>query len=120
MAERFRHIAHALVGECRDAGHRAGCTDMGDVSQIMPVLHPYMGGASGTGHAADYAIADPGLAYVAPAKALAAMTIDLLWDAAAAAREVLAKAQPRMTRETYLTFQRGVGRREVFDGASES
>jgi len=120
MAERFRHIAHALVGECRDAGHRAGCTDMGDVSQIMPVLHPYMGGASGTGHAADYAIADPGLAYVAPAKALAAMTIDLLWDDAAAAREVLAKAQPRMTRETYLTFQRGVGRREVFDGASES
>jgi hypothetical protein len=31
---------------------------------------------------------------------------------------VLVKAQPRMTRESYLTFQRGVGRREVFDGAT--
>ena len=118
MAELFRANAHALVGDCRAAGHRAGCTDMGDVSQIMPVLHPYMGGASGTGHAADYRITDPALAYVAPAKALAAMVVDLLWADAAGAREVLAQAKPRMTRESYLAFQRGVKRREVFDGGT--
>jgi len=117
MADLFRDNAQAIVGECRTAGHRAGCTDMGDVSQIMPVLHPYMGGASGTGHAADYAITDPPLAYVAPAKALAAMVVDLMWGDAAAAREVVAKAKPRMTRESYLAFQRGVKRREVFEGA---
>jgi amidohydrolase len=118
MAALFRDTAQALVGECRAAGHRAGCTDMGDVSQIMPVLHPYMGGASGTGHAADYAITDRELAYVAPAKALAAMVVDLLWDDAAAAREVVARATPRMTRESYLAFQRSVKRREVFDGGT--
>jgi amidohydrolase len=117
MAKVFTHNAQALFGECRDAGHRAACTDMGDVSQIMPVLHPYMGGASGTGHAADYAIADPMLAYVAPAKALAAMVVDLMFDDAAGAREVLARAKPPMTRESYLAFQRSMGRREVFDGA---
>ena len=116
MARVFRDTAQTLLGECREAGHRAGCTDMGDVSQIMPVLHPYMGGATGTGHAADYRITDPSLAYVAPAKALAAMVVDLLWDDAAGAREVMAKATPRMTRESYLAFQRSVGRREVFDG----
>ena len=116
MAEMFRETAHALVGECRTAGHRGGCTDMGDVSHIMPALHPYMGGASGTGHAADYAITNPQLAYVAPAKALAAMVVDLLGDDAAAAREVIAKARPRMTRESYLAFQRGVKRRDVFEG----
>jgi len=116
MAGLFRANAQAVVGECRDVGHRAGCTDMGDVSQLMPVLHPYMGGAAGTGHAADYGIADFSLGYLAPAKALAAMVVDLLWDDAAGAREVLAKATPRMTRESYLAFQRGVGRREVFDG----
>jgi len=120
MAELFRENAQALVGECRAAGHRAGCTDMGDVSQIMPVLHPYMGGASGTGHAADYAITDRPLAYVAPAKALAAMVVDLLWDDAAAARAVVAKATPRMTRASYLAFQRGVKRREVFVGSRAS
>jgi amidohydrolase len=118
LAGLFRENAQALVGECRTAGHRAGCTDMGDVSQIMPVLHPYMGGASGTGHAADYAITNPQLAYVAPAKALAAMVVDLLWGDAAAAREVIAKARPRMTRESYLAFQRSVKRREVFEGNS--
>ncbi|HEV8141487.1 MAG TPA: amidohydrolase, partial [Methylomirabilota bacterium] len=117
MAGVFRENAHALVGECRTAGHRAGCTDMGDVSQIMPVLHPYMGGASGTGHAADYKITDPALAYVAPAKALAAMVVDLLWGDAAGAREVVARARPRLTRESYLTFQRSVKRHEVFDGS---
>ncbi|HYE94173.1 MAG TPA: amidohydrolase [Terriglobales bacterium] len=117
MAGLFRANAQAVVGECRDVGHRAGCTDMGDVSQLMPVLHPYMGGAAGTGHAADYGIADFSLGYLAPAKALAAMVVDLLWDDAAGAREVLAKATPRMTRESYLAFQRGVGRREVFDGS---
>jgi len=116
MAGLFRETAQTLVGECRTAGHRAGCTDMGDVSQIMPVLHPYMGGASGTGHAADYRISDPTLAYVTPAKALAAMVVDLLWDDAAVARNVIARAKPRMTREGYLTFQRSVKRHEVFDG----
>ena len=118
MAELFRASANVLVGECRSAGHRAGCTDMGDVSQIMPVLHPYMGGASGTGHAADYRVTDPALAYVAPAKALAAMVVDLLWADAAGAREVLARAKPRMTRESYLAFQRSVKRHDVFDGST--
>jgi amidohydrolase len=117
MAGAFRENARALVGECRTAGHRAGCTDMGDVSQIMPVLHPYMGGASGTGHAADYKITDPALAYVAPAKALAAMVVDLMWGDAAGAREVVARARPRLTRESYLRFQRSVKRHEVFDGS---
>jgi metal-dependent amidase/aminoacylase/carboxypeptidase family protein len=117
MSELFRANAQALVGECRAAGHRAGCTDMGDVSQIMPVLHPYMGGAAGTGHAADYRIAEPTLAYVEPAKALAAMVVDLLWADAAGACEVVARAKPRMTRESYLAFQRSVKRHDVFDGS---
>jgi amidohydrolase len=120
MTRLFRDIAVALVGasEYREVGHRTGSTDMGDVSQVMPVLHPYMGGARGTGHAADYAIADPALAYVAPAKALTGMVVDLLADGAAGAREVLARARPRMTREAYLAFQRGVRRREIYDGAT--
>jgi len=67
---------------CREAGHRTGSTDMGDLSQVIPVLHPYMGGARGAGHAADYEIVDPHLAYVMPARAMAAMVVDLLWDGA--------------------------------------
>jgi hypothetical protein len=89
---------------------------MGDLSQVMPVLHPYMGGARGPGHSADFAIVDPDLGYVQPAKALAAMAVDLLADGAAGAREVLAGPRPAMTREGYLAFQRGIARRERYDG----
>jgi metal-dependent amidase/aminoacylase/carboxypeptidase family protein len=118
MTRMFRTSAEALVGAdgWREIGHRTGSTDMGDLSQVMPVLHPHMGGARGTGHAADYEIADQTLAYVAPAKALAAMAIDLLADGAAGAREVLAAAKPPMTREQYLAFQRGIARRQTYDG----
>jgi amidohydrolase len=118
MAERFRETMTGLVGEehYRRIGHRTGSTDMGDLSQVMPVLHPYIGGARGTGHAADFEIVDPTLAYVGPAKALAAMVVDMLADGAQGAREVIAKAKPPMTRETYLTFQRSLARRELYEG----
>jgi hypothetical protein len=91
---------------------------MGDLSQVIPVVHPYMGGARGTGHSADYEIVDKHLAYVMPARAMAAMVVDLLWDGAAGAREVMAKAVPGMTRQGYVEFQRSVRRREVFRGGA--
>jgi metal-dependent amidase/aminoacylase/carboxypeptidase family protein len=118
MAERFRQNMVPMVGEdaFRRIAHRTGSTDMGDLSQVMPILHPYMGGARGTGHAADFEVVDPRLAYIGPAKALAAMVVDLLGEGAAGAREVIGKARPPMTREQFLTFQRSLARREVYEG----
>ena len=119
MAAYFKANAVKMVGEenFRQIAHRTGSTDMGDLSQVMPVLHPYMGGAQGTGHGADFRIVDKPLAYVAPAKALASMVVDLLWDGAAAARDVVQSAKPPMTREQFLAFQRSMARREVYEGA---
>jgi amidohydrolase len=118
MAGVYRDNAVGLVGEAnfRQIGHRTGSTDMGDLSMVMPVLHPYMGGATGSGHGADFQIVDKELAYLGTAKGLAAMVVDMLADGAAGAREVLAKAQPPMTPEQYLAFQRGLARREVYEG----
>jgi amidohydrolase len=120
MAALFAANARALLGadQVTESGHRGGSTDMGDISHVMPALHPYMGGATGSGHGADYAIADQRLAYVEPAKQLACMAVDLLWDQATAAREILASFTPRMSRAEYLAFQRGIARRELFDGSS--
>jgi len=118
MAEIFKANAIALVGEANytTIGHRTGSTDMGDISHVMPTLHPYMGGASGMGHGANFQITDPALAYLGPAKALAMTAVDLLWSDADAARSILARVEPRMTRAEYLAFQRGINRRELFDG----
>jgi amidohydrolase len=118
MAAHFKANAAALLGadQVTESGHRSGSTDMGDISHVMPTLHPYMGGASGSGHGADFAIADPKLAYIEPAKQLALMAVDMLWDDAKAAKEIIASFKPRMTKEAYLTFQRSMARTELFDG----
>jgi amidohydrolase len=118
MGRMFRETAAALVGaeHYRDIGHRTGSTDMGDLSQVMPVLHPYLGGARGTGHGADYEIVDKTLAYVGVAKALAAMAVDLLAEGGAGAREVLGAAKPPLTRAQYLALQRGLAQRELYEG----
>ncbi|MGH6689717.1 MAG: amidohydrolase [Gammaproteobacteria bacterium] len=118
MAERFKANMIPMVGEdsFRQIGHRTGSTDMGDLSQVMPILHPYMGGARGTGHGADWEIVDKRLAYLGPAKALSAMVVDMLADGAAGAREVVGKAKPPMTRAAFLAFQRGLARRELYEG----
>ncbi|HKA63896.1 MAG TPA: amidohydrolase, partial [Methylomirabilota bacterium] len=119
MAQQFKANATALLGadQVTESGHRSGSTDMGDISHVMPTLHPYMGGASGSGHGADFSIVDPKLAYVEPAKQLALMAIDMLWGDAEAARDILKSWQPRMTMKDYLAFQRGVAKTERFDGA---
>jgi amidohydrolase len=121
MAQHFKANASALFGadQVTESGHRSGSTDMGDISHVMPTLHPYMGGATGSGHGADYAIADPTLAYVEPAKQLALMAVDLLWDDAAGARDILKTWTPRLTKEAYLSFQRGIARTELFDGSKD-
>jgi amidohydrolase len=118
MARMYRDNWVPVVGEdrYRQIGHRTGSTDMGDLSMVMPVLHPYMGGATGSGHGADYQIVDKNLAYLGIAKGLAGMVVDLLADGAAGGRQVLEAARPPMTREQYLTFQRGIAKREVYEG----
>ena len=45
------------------------------------------------------------------------MAIDLLWGDAEGARGILDAWKPRMTKDAYLAFQRGVARQELFDGA---
>src|SRR2546428_635425 len=77
MAARFKASMTRLLGDehYRQIGHRTGSTDMGDLSQVMPILHPYIGGARGGGHGADFQIVDKPLAYLAPARPRAAAKV---------------------------------------------
>jgi amidohydrolase len=84
---------------------RGGSTDMGDLSQLMPVIHPYVTAAKGSAHGADYMVADYDMAVVQPAKVLAATVIDLLADGAKVATEVKQSAAPALTRSEYLRTQ---------------
>lgn len=76
---------------------------MGDVSAIMPAIHPHASGTIGTGHGCDYYIADKKLACLVPAQCLAVAADLLLRDDAAAAKKVIAEAHPRFgSKEEFL------------------
>ena len=74
--------------------------DMGDVSMIIPSLHAYNGGFTGTPHGADFLVADPDKAYVQPAALLALNTVDLLFGDAAVGKRIAAMPTT-LSREEY-------------------
>jgi len=118
LAELFRNNVRVLFGDqgYRDYPHGGGSTDAGDLSQLIPVLHPMMTGAQGSHHQIDWRIADHNAGYVLPAKSLAMMAIELLHNDAQLARDVLSRFVPGMTKDQYLERQRAVFRTETFDG----
>jgi amidohydrolase len=118
LAAVFEANSVALVGRenVGFAGHRTGSTDMGDVSHLMPTIHPYVGGATGLGHGANYLVEDYHLSVVTAAKALAGAVVDLLTDGAARAGDIIAGHRPEMTRDQYLAFMRKLASEETFDG----
>jgi amidohydrolase len=118
MQKLFLQNAESLVGaeECTETGHRTGSTDMGDISHIMPSVHPSMSGASGISHGNNFIITDKDMAYLAPAKALALMAVDLLHGNAEKAREIQAQHEPSMSKEEYLSYQNKIFQKEIYDG----
>lgn len=80
-----------------------GSTDMGDVSAIMPAIHPHAGGSIGTGHGKDYYVADKKLGCLYPAQCLVLTAAKLLSDDAKLAKKVIAEAKPYFkSKEEYL------------------
>lgn len=102
-----------------------GSTDMGDLSCIMPTVHPYAGGSKGRSHGNDYEIYDPQAACVDNAKWQVAMLMLLLGDGAARAKEIIKDFKPLFpSKEKFLEYQDSIdcsGDRIVYreDGSAE-
>jgi amidohydrolase len=102
----LKENALELVGEgkVKEKGHSTGSTDLGDFSCVMPTTSIGMGGVAGVGHGRDYRIVDSYIAYVLPAKALAATTIDLLYGEAENANKIISGFKPSIPRDGYVDF----------------
>ena len=110
LGELFKQSATRLVGrssvsEVDSNFGGGGSTDMGDLSHLMPVIHPYASGFTGVGHGRDYMVGDYDQALIYPAKAMVMTVIDLLTAQAKKAQEVIAKSGHLMTKRRYLTLQ---------------
>ena len=120
----FQSNASDLLGPGRVAvipsrRNRGGSTDMGDLSHVIPVCHPYAGGATGPGHSKNYLITDYEKAVINPAKIMAMVAIDLLADDAQQAHGVLDQAKPPLDSKRYVSYQRQRAEVIDFDGAAD-
>lgn len=87
-----------------EGGDFTGSFDFGDVSHLIPTLHPMFGGITGALHTREYKIVDEEYAYLTPAKSIALTVVDLLFDNAKEGKEILKNFKPVMTKEEYLAF----------------
>ena len=115
-----------MIALCREAAARSvpqypftenrayssGSTDMGDLSAIMPVVHPYAGGSEGRSHGNDYRIADVDAACVDNAKWQLCMLCMLLESNAERAYKIMEEYTPLFaSRDEFLAFTDGLNTR---------
>jgi metal-dependent amidase/aminoacylase/carboxypeptidase family protein len=87
-------------------GHSCGSTDLGDFSCIHPTTSLEMGGITGSHHHRTYKIIDKETLYILPAKAMALTIIDLLYDKAERAKQIIDNFTPVIPRTEYTEFMR--------------
>lgn len=87
MGSEFDEVLHRQV-------RGSGCTDAGDLSSVMPTVHPYVSGAAGSGHGPDYRIVDPETACVTSAKVQVRALQLLLQNGAERAQAILQNFTP--------------------------
>ncbi len=84
----------------------SGSTDMGDLSCIMPIIHPYAPGAIGNSHGNDYYIKDANRACVKSAIWQLAMIKLLLSNNGERANKIIASYKPLFkNKEEFLAYQ---------------
>lgn len=82
----------------------AGSTDVGDICNLMPCIHPHVGCVHGALHSAEFELFQKQAAYIKTTKVMAMTVIDLLYDNAAGLEDILKDYKPRMTKEQYLAY----------------
>lgn len=118
LTELYVSNAAALLGAGSIArmGRRTGSTDMGDISQIMPAIHPYAAAATGKAHGNDYVVQDYDLAVITAAKAMATTIVDLLYDGAQQAQSIIRDFDAGMSKQQYLARLRATYSEETYAG----
>lgn len=83
----------------------AGCSDMGDISSLMPMAHPYVRGATGKGHGSDFFFIDGPTSCMESAKIQLLALRALLENNAEKAKKIVAEYKPFFaSKEEYFKY----------------
>lgn len=80
------------------------CTDVGDLSHLVPVVNFTFKGFEGKLHGADFKIKDPEKAYILPAKLLALTVYKLLKNGGQEAKKITKSYTPVFNKESYIQY----------------
>ena len=80
------------------------CTDVGDLSHLVPVVNFTFKGFEGKLHGADFKITDPEKAYILPAKLLALTVYKLLKNGGQEAKKITTSYTPVFNKESYIQY----------------
>lgn len=80
------------------------CTDVGDLSHLVPVVNFTFKGFEGKLHGADFKITDPEKAYILPAKLLALTVYKLLKNGGQEAKKITKSYTPVFNKESYIHY----------------
>ena len=80
------------------------CTDVGDLSHLVPVVNFTFKGFEGKLHGADFKITDPEKAYILPAKLLALTVYKLLKNGGQEAKKITKSCTPVFNKESYIQY----------------
>ncbi len=83
-------------------------SDINDVANIMPKASFGVGSAVGVGHSRSYEIVDGYDAYVGPVKLYCGMIVDLLWDGAGLARQVIDEYEAVVEKSGYMDYWKDI------------
>lgn len=104
----YRHNAASLIGDDNiiELTHSTGCTDVGDVSQIISTIQPTANATSGNGHGIDYLVDNYDLAVIKAGKAMGLTVIDLLCDDGEKGKHIAGVFKAPMKIDEYLDRMR--------------
>ena len=80
------------------------CTDVGDLSHLVPIVNFTFKGFEGKLHGADFKITDPEKAYILPAKLLALTVYKLLKNGGQEAKKITKSYTPVFNKESYIQY----------------
>ena len=110
----YKKNLEASKNQSIELGHSGGSTDMGDLAHLMPVIHPYVGGATeASAHTSGFIIKDYNLSVIEAGKMMAHTVIDLLSDGANLANKIISSHHPKYSKNEYIKVMRDLSNIEI-------